>query len=72
LEEFKGGDIVVVMVVEERVALSGFFLRCVVDMKIKLVAVRAGSRDLIPGRRIDCRIFHTARPGSGSIRYPVK
>jgi len=56
---------VVDLVVEERVALSDLFFRFFVSMMIKLLAVLAASQDLIPGRRIDCRIFHTVRLGSG-------
>jgi hypothetical protein len=65
MEEAKGGNIVVDLVVEEKVALNDLFLCYFVSMMIKLLAVRAASRDLIPGRRIDCRIFHTVRLGSG-------
>jgi hypothetical protein len=62
LEEVKGGNLVVDLVVEEKVALSELFLRCFVSMMIKRLGLQAASRDLIPSRRIDCRIV---RLGSG-------
>lgn len=64
LEEVNGNVHVVDLDVEERGGLSDLFLRFFVSMMIKLVAVRAASWDLIPGRRIDCRVFHTVRLGS--------
>jgi len=65
MEEVEGGNLVVDLFVEERVDVSDLFLCCFVSMMIKLLAVRAASRDLIPARRIDCRIFYTVYLGSG-------
>jgi hypothetical protein len=69
---------VVKLTVEERVVLSDLFLRCFVSIMFKLLAARAASRGLFPGRRTDYHIFHIVRLGSGlhpiscrmSFRFP--